>query len=52
MLRWRESRLSNELLAATLAGFADPDSPTDLLDPYRQLYAAQIAGLFVEPRDR
>ncbi len=38
--------LSNMALAATLAGFAHPDTPTGLLDPYRERYVAQIPALF------
>jgi aminopeptidase N len=38
--------LSNMALAATLAGFCHPDTPTDLLDPFRQRYVEQVAGLF------
>ena len=39
--------LSNMALAATLAGFAHPDTPTALLDPFRARYADQIVALFV-----
>jgi aminopeptidase N len=39
--------LSNMALAATLAGFAHPNTPASLLDPYRQRYAEQIPRLFV-----
>jgi aminopeptidase N len=38
--------LSNMALAATLAGFAHPDTPLDLLAGYRQRYVEQIADLF------
>ena len=38
--------MSNMVLAATLAGFAHPDTPAALLDPYRQRYVEQIPGLF------
>jgi aminopeptidase N len=38
--------LSNMALAATLAGFADPDTPAGLLDPYREPYVEKIKGLF------
>lgn len=33
------------VLASTLAGFADPDTPVELLEPYRQRYADQIVDL-------
>ncbi len=39
--------LSNMALAATLAGFAHPNTPAALLDPYRRRYVEQIPGLFV-----
>jgi aminopeptidase N len=39
--------MSNMALAATLAGFAHPNTPAALLDPYRQRYVEQIPGLFV-----
>ena len=39
--------LSNMALAATLAGFAHPDTPAGLLDAYREPYVQQIPGLFV-----
>ncbi|HYN57485.1 MAG TPA: aminopeptidase N [Motilibacterales bacterium] len=39
--------LANMALAATLAGFAHPDTPARLLDPYRARYADQIPSLFV-----
>jgi aminopeptidase N len=38
--------LSNMALAATLAGFAHPDAPVDLLDAYREPYVQQIPGLY------
>ena len=38
--------LTNMALAATLAGFAHPDTPAGLLDPYRQRYVEQVEGLF------
>jgi len=38
--------LSNATLAATLEGFAHPQSPDALRDPYRRRYVEQIAGLF------
>ena len=41
--------LSNMALAATLAGFAHPDTPAGLLDPYRQRYVEQIAGPVHQP---
>jgi hypothetical protein len=34
-------------LAATLSGFAHPNTPAALLDPYRPRYVEQIPGLFV-----
>ena len=37
--------LSNMVLASTLAGFAHPDTPVVLLEPYRQRYADQIVDL-------
>jgi aminopeptidase N len=37
--------LSNMVLASTLAGFAHPDTPVELLEPYRQRYAEQIVDL-------
>jgi aminopeptidase N len=39
--------LSNMALAATLSGFAHPNTPAALLDPYRPRYVEQIPGLFV-----
>jgi aminopeptidase N len=38
--------LSNMALDATLAGFAHPNTPAELLDPYRQRYVEQIADVF------
>ena len=38
--------LSNMALAATLAGFAHPDTPAGLLDPYRQPYVEAVRDLF------
>jgi aminopeptidase N len=37
--------LSNMVLASTLAGFAHPDTPVELLEPYRQRYAEQVVDL-------
>ncbi len=36
----------NAVLAATVAGFADPDTPPALLEPYRQRYAEVIASIW------
>ena len=38
--------LSNMVLAATLAGFAHPDTPAGLLDRYRQPYVEAVRDLF------
>ncbi len=38
--------LSNMALAATLAGFAHPDTPAGLLDTYREPYVQQMPDLF------
>ncbi len=38
--------LPNMVLAATVAGFAHPDTPAGLLDPYRQRYVDEIPDLF------
>jgi aminopeptidase N len=37
--------LSTTALTATLDGFAHPDTPAELLEPYRQRYAEQIVDL-------
>jgi aminopeptidase N len=38
--------LPNAVLAATVAGFADPDTPPELLTPYRQRYAGGIVAIW------
>jgi aminopeptidase N len=38
--------LPNAALAATVAGFSDPDCPADLLAPYRDRYAERIVALW------
>jgi aminopeptidase N len=41
--------LSTVALVSTIAGFAHPDTPVELLEPYRQRYSEQIVDL-VEDR--
>jgi aminopeptidase N len=39
-------RLPNAALAATVAGFADPEAPTGLMSRYRHRYAEQVVPLW------
>ena len=38
--------LPNDILEATVTGFADPDGPHELLEPYRAQYAERIVDLW------
>ncbi len=38
--------LPNDILEATVAGFADPDGPVELIEPYRAQYVQRIVDLW------